>query len=76
MSRANASAPRGERAVVLEPFATADNISVIGALTLGGVHILLMRAVSLIRFALNSGVFIRLIVRLFIHRYNLSLLPT
>jgi len=38
MSRANARAPRGERAVVVEPFETGGNISVIGALTLDGVR--------------------------------------
>jgi transposase len=31
-------APRGERAVVLEPFETGGNIPVIGALTLDGVR--------------------------------------
>ena len=36
MSRANARAPRGERAVAVEPFETGWNISVIGALTLMG----------------------------------------
>ena len=38
MSRANARAPRGERAVVVEPFETGGNIFVIGALTLDGVR--------------------------------------
>ena len=38
MSRANARAPRGECAVVVEPFETGGNISVIGALTLDGVR--------------------------------------
>lgn len=38
MSRASARAPRGERAVVVEPFETGGNISVIGALTLDGVR--------------------------------------
>ena len=38
MSRACARAPRGERAVVVEPFETGGNISVIGALTLDGVR--------------------------------------
>ena len=38
MSRACARAPRGERAVVIEPFETGGSISVIGALTLDGVR--------------------------------------
>jgi transposase len=38
MSRTQARAPRGERAVVVEPFETGGNISVIGALTLDGVR--------------------------------------
>ncbi|QQS45452.1 MAG: IS630 family transposase [Acidobacteriota bacterium] len=38
MARANARAPRGERAVVVEPFETGGNISVIGAITLDGVQ--------------------------------------
>ena len=38
MSRAKARAPRGERAVAIEPFETGGNISVIGALTLDGVR--------------------------------------
>lgn len=42
MSRANARAPRGERAVVVEPFETGGNISVIGALTLDGVRAQMM----------------------------------
>jgi len=42
MSRANARAPRGERAVVVEPFETGGNISVIGALTLDGVRVPMM----------------------------------
>jgi transposase len=37
LSRDKARAPRGERAVVVEPFASGGNISVIGALTLAGV---------------------------------------
>lgn len=38
MSRTAARAPRGARAVVVEPFETGGNISVIGALTLDGVR--------------------------------------
>jgi transposase len=38
MSRAYARAPRGQRAVVIEPFQTGGNCSVIGALTLAGVQ--------------------------------------
>lgn len=50
MSRANARAPRGERAVVVEPFETGGNISVIGALTLNGV-----RAPMMIEGAIDGG---------------------
>lgn len=42
MSRPYARAPRGERAVVIEPFETGGNISVIGALTLSGVRVPMM----------------------------------
>ena len=42
MSRIRARAPRGERAVVVEPFETGGNISVISALTLDGVRAPLM----------------------------------
>jgi len=42
MSRACARAPRGERAVVIEPFETGGNISVIGALKVGGVRVQMM----------------------------------
>jgi transposase len=42
MSRAYARAPRGARAVVVEPFQTGGNCSVIGALTLAGVQAPLM----------------------------------
>lgn len=38
LSRNYARAPRGQRAVVMEPFARGRNISVIGALTLAGVR--------------------------------------
>ena len=38
LSRSRARAPRGERAVVVEPFETGGNISVISALTLDGVR--------------------------------------
>lgn len=44
MSRAQARAPRGERAVVVERFQTGGNISVIGALTLDGVRAPMMIA--------------------------------
>lgn len=42
LSRARARAPRGERAVVVEPFETGGNISVISALTLDGVRASMM----------------------------------
>lgn len=42
MSRANARAPRGNRAEVREPFETGSNISVIGALTWKGVRVPMM----------------------------------
>jgi transposase len=42
MSRAYARAPRGERAAVVEPFATGSNISVISALTWQGLRAPLM----------------------------------
>jgi len=42
MSRIRARAPRGKRAVVVEPFETGGNISVISALTLAGVRAPLM----------------------------------
>jgi transposase len=42
MSRVNARAPRGERAVVVEPLKTGGNISVIGALTLDGIRVPMM----------------------------------
>jgi transposase len=60
MSRANARAPRGERAVVVEPFETGGNISVIGALTLAGV-----RAPMMIEGAIDGQV-LELYIRHFI----------
>lgn len=42
LSRARARAPRGERAVVVEPFETGGNISVISALTLDGLRASMM----------------------------------
>ena len=60
MSRANARAPRGERAVVVEPFETGGNISVIGALTLDGV-----RATMMIEGAIDGEV-LELYVRHFL----------
>ena len=38
LSRTSARAPRGARAVVVEPFKRGHNLSVIGALTLAGVR--------------------------------------
>ena len=38
LSRFRARAPRGKRAIVVEPFRTGSNISVIGAITLAGVQ--------------------------------------
>lgn len=60
MSRANARAPRGERAVVIEPFETGGNVSVIGALTLAGV-----RAPMMIEGAIDGQV-LELYVRHFL----------
>lgn len=60
MSRAHARAPRGERAVVVEPFETGSNISVIGALTLAGV-----RAPMMIEGAIDGAV-LELYVRHFL----------
>lgn len=42
LSRTHARAPRGERALVVEPFETGGNLSVIGALTLEGVRAQMM----------------------------------
>lgn len=60
MSRATARAPRGARAVVVEPFETGGNISVIGALTLDGV-----RAPMMIEGAIDGEV-LELYVRHFL----------
>lgn len=60
MSRAHARAPRGERAVVVEPFETGGNLSVIGALTLDGV-----RAPMMIEGAIDGEV-LELYVRHFL----------
>jgi transposase len=60
MSRAKARAPRGERAVIVEPFETGGNISVIGALTLDGV-----RAPMMIEGAIDGQV-LELYIRQFL----------